>query len=139
MKKYHSKFGWEILMFLLILGALTCLPGILREGISMGFYVLIFIWLSVIGFYLWISFRVVYIIDGEILIIKSPPFYENIIDINNVISVGNTKVLLSSPAPSFDRIELKYGKTGSVIVSPQHKKEFVEHLKRINPKIIDDL
>ncbi|MBW7871619.1 MAG: PH domain-containing protein, partial [Flavobacteriia bacterium] len=46
-------------------------------------------------------------------------------------------IILSSPAPSFDRIIVKYGKFDEIILSPKDKFKFTKDLKQINPDIVD--
>lgn len=57
------------------------------------------------------------------------------IDISSIKSVEKTNSIISSPAPSFDRIELKYDKWESVIISPKDKRGFIDALLKINPGI----
>ena len=47
--------------------------------------------------------------------------------------------MISSPAASFDRIEITYGKFEEIIISPKHKLKFYEDLQKINPNIINNL
>jgi hypothetical protein len=42
---------------------------------------------------------------------------------------------VSSPALSLDRLQLSYGKSKSIIVSPKNKSAFVDHLQQVNPNI----
>tara|TARA_R110001592_G_scaffold69669_1_gene213801 strand:+ start:1031 stop:1270 length:240 start_codon:yes stop_codon:yes gene_type:complete len=47
--------------------------------------------------------------------------------------------IISSPAASFDRIEIKYGKFEELIISPKNKFEFAEHLTKLNQKIKNNI
>ncbi len=42
---------------------------------------------------------------------------------------------MSSPACSFDRIEVKYGKYEGVIISPENRKAFIDEVLKVNPKV----
>jgi hypothetical protein len=57
------------------------------------------------------------------------------VDINSISKIQRSNSFLSSPATSFDRIEIIYNKFESLIISPAEKQSFVETLKQINPKI----
>ena len=46
---------------------------------------------------------------------------------------------ISSPAASFDRIEITYAKFEEIKISPKYKTKFVEDLQKINPEIINKL
>ena len=86
-------------------------------------------------FTLYIFLNTKYIIVGDILKIRTGFIYKKDIDIKRIKSISGTKSLISSPAASFDRIELKYDTYGSIIVSPKEKKSFAKELKNINPNI----
>lgn len=53
--------------------------------------------------------------------------------------VSKSSSIISSPAASFDRIEITYGKFDELIISPRHKTKFVKDLKKINPNLINKL
>ena len=53
--------------------------------------------------------------------------------------VSKSSNFISSPAASFDRIEITYAKFEEIIISPKNKTKFIEDLQKINPKIINNL
>lgn len=57
------------------------------------------------------------------------------VNIDKIVSLKNTRTLLSAPAASIDRLEVKYGRCQSVVISPKDKQEFIAHLRRLNPEI----
>jgi hypothetical protein len=61
------------------------------------------------------------------------------IDINEIRAISKTKSIMSSPAPSFDRIELKYGEFNEVIISPKNKFQFAKDLTKINQNIKNEI
>jgi hypothetical protein len=61
------------------------------------------------------------------------------VEIADIKSIERTRNPISSPAASMDRIELKYGKWNTVIISPKDKKELLNAFLAINPKITVDL
>ncbi|MPQ48784.1 hypothetical protein GCQ56_17415 [Marinifilum sp. N1E240] len=130
MIKYHSKIGTGILIFLIgILGGLTVITiyyeawlGVVIIG-SVGVF---------IG-YIFSSTQ--YIIHDQILNIKSG-FVVNIsIQISAIKSVTKSRNPISSPANSFDRIEIRYNKYDTILISPRNQKVFIQDLKEANPSI----
>jgi hypothetical protein len=57
------------------------------------------------------------------------------IDIHQIKRIEETNSPLSSPAASFDRIEITYNKFDSVIISPKEKLGFIQDILQINPSI----
>jgi hypothetical protein len=131
-----------------------------KSKIAYGFLLLIFLFvISIIGFEIFYSesiksilvpsgilllalffishlfFSTKYMIIGDVLKIQSGFIYRKNFDINKITTILKTKTLISSPAASFDRIELKYGKYDSVVISPKEKTAFIEELIKVNPSI----
>ena len=73
------------------------------------------------------------------LIIKCGFFTYKPIAINDISEISKSSNIISSPAPSFDRIEIKYGKFNEIIISPKNKFEFAKHLTSLNQKIKNNL
>ena len=67
--------------------------------------------------------------------IKCGFIYNKDLDIEKIISISKTNNPISAPAASLDRIELRYGEFGSVIISPKDEIAFVKDLTIINPNI----
>lgn len=72
--------------------------------------------------------------DGS-LKVRCGFFVNLLVDINTIRKIETTKSILSSPALSFDRLEVFYNKFDSVIISPKNKEEFIAQLQNINPAI----
>lgn len=88
-------------------------------------------------FALHLFFGTNYTIQNGLLKIRSGLFSFKPIEISQIKEVSKTRILLSSPAPSFDRILIKYGKFDEIIISPKDKFQFAKDLCRINPEIKD--
>ncbi|WP_414707152.1 PH domain-containing protein [Salegentibacter sp.] len=73
--------------------------------------------------------RTGYIIEKNLLKIKYGLFSYKPIDIKRIEEVSKTGSTISSPAPSFDRIEIKYGKSEIIIISPKDKMNFAQGFK----------
>ncbi len=134
-KTYPAKVSYGLLVFVFLLFYGPLVPALIKYGFdfstaaAIGFLTLIY------AFVLHLFLKTEYIIDRKFLKIKQGIFSFKPIDIGTIKEVSNTKSLISSPAPSFDRITIKYGKYNEVIISPEDKKVFVNDLLKINPGI----
>lgn len=95
-----------------------------------GLIILIVVALFIV--HVFISIR--YFVSETELIIKSAFGKKIKVTIDSIKKIKETNNPISSPANSLDRLEIFYGKQ-SVIISPQQKTEFINHLIAINPKI----
>jgi len=140
MKTYKSKFGFEIMIFLtLLFGGIIVFMTYQREPseaiVSVGG-----IFLLVYGLFLYLNFSTEYTItETGILKVKCGFLYHKHFDINKIKSVARTGNLISSPAPSLDRIELIYDKFDVIVISPKNKNGFARELTKVNPKIENKL
>lgn len=75
-----------------------------------------------------------YIIEGSILRVKSGFFINEKLSIKDISRIKETNNIMSAPAFSLDRLEIKYGRK-SIIISPVKKSEFIKQLMAVNPKI----
>ncbi|MGB3454711.1 MAG: PH domain-containing protein [Moheibacter sp.] len=138
-KKYPSKvsYGLLIFIFLIFFGPLIWdFVNGRTEGKSIG--LLIFMSL-VFLFIVHLFFGTNYTIQNGLLKIRSGLFSFKPIEISQIKEVSKTRILLSSPAPSFDRILIKYGKFDEIIISPKDKFQFAKDLCQINPEIKDKI
>ena len=140
MKTYKSKFGFEIMIFLtLLFGGIIAFMTYQREPfeaiLSVGG---IFLLVNIL--FLYLNFSTEYTItETGILKVKCGFFYNKDFDINKIKSIANTGNLMSSPAPSLDRIELTYGTFDIIVISPKDKNKFARELTKVNPKIENKL
>ncbi len=134
-KKYSSKVSYGLLAFVFLVFYGPLFPILIRGEWSggvigtIGFLTLIF------GFVLHLFFKTQYTISKNNLEIKCGVFSYNPIDIEEIKEISNTKSIVSSPAPSFDRIKIKYGKFEEIIISPKDKQNFISELIKINSNI----
>lgn len=138
-RKYPSKvsYGLLIFIFLIFYGSLipTLINGELNGKVigSIGILSLIFV------FILHLFFGTNYTIDNNKLKIKCGLFSYKPIEIDEIKEVSKTNNIIASPAPSFDRIEIKYGIFNEIIISPKDKENFVNDLLKINPNIKNNI
>ena len=129
MKRYNSKIGIGLVLFIsIILLGVSIIMIIYRTWIGL----LIIAIVSVFVIHLFMM--TYYIISGNDLIIKCGILYKTTIKIDRIKKLIETNNPLSSPATSLDRIAV-HSDNNFVLVSPKDKKDFINHLKAINPKI----
>lgn len=71
--------------------------------------------------------------DGRLDVVCG--FLPSRFDVKNAVSVRPTRSILSAPATSLDRLEVKFKKGQPLVVSPRDKQGFVAALKAVNPGI----
>ena len=136
---YYSKVSYTLLIiiFLVFFGPLVSL--FYGNGFD-GKTILIFLTMVVLyGLILHLFFNTTYKIEKEKLHIKCGFFKYKPLTIKEMKKVSKSSNIISSPAASFDRIEITYGKFEELIISPKHKTKFVEDLQKVNPEIINNL
>lgn len=130
MKTYKSKIGLELIIPLFLIFSWS-----LFELVSKKAWSGILIMLLPIVFILYTILSINYKIEKETLNIKCTFLLNVNIEIKSIRKITETYNPLSSPAASIDRLEIIYNKFDSVIISPKHKKEFIQNLLEINPNI----
>ena len=88
---------------------------------------LISIWLIAvgIGLPLWLLYTTQYVVKDEVLKIQSGPFKWTI-PITSISQVVETTNPRSSPALSLRRLEITYGESKTIMVSPKDREGFLE-------------
>lgn len=131
MKIYKSKIGYLILLIFIFFIGFTifsmALKGFVWTIFLVNSFVLIFLFNS--------TFNTKYIINKKILSIKGGLLYKMKIDISSIKKIEESRSLLSSPAPSLDRLEILYNKYDSILISPKEKEDFINEILKINPDV----
>lgn len=130
MEKFKSKTDLWLILFLVVTLGGSALAMLYNRSWA-AFFVLFF----TIAFVVHMFLTTYYIIDKEKLFIRSGFLVYISIEIKNIKKISETFNVMSSPALSLDRLEIVYGKSYSVLISPKNKKEFFEVLKSINPEV----
>lgn len=138
-KKYPSKVSYGLMIFIFMIFFAPFVFHIIDEGFSELVSVVLVFLIILYGFILYLFFQTVYIIENSQLKIKFGFFSFKPIDIMDIKEISKTSNIISSPAPSFDRIEIKYADFGSVIISPKDKISFSKDLVLLNPEIKNHL
>lgn len=138
-KKYRSKVSYVLLIFVFLVFYGPLLP-ILMQGELNGKVIWTIGLLSLVfAFVLHMFLKTEYIIDNSVLKIKCGLFTSKPIEIKNIKEVSKTNSIISAPAPSFDRIKIKYGKFNEIIISPKNKIDFANDLIKTNSNIKNNI
>jgi len=86
-------------------------------------------------FVVWLFRSTDYTITASDLMVRSGPFRWNV-PLTDIHGIRPTRSFLSAPALSLDRIEVLYGKYGSVIISPEDRRGFLLELRERLPSMI---
>lgn len=88
-----------------------------------------------IAFLAYLFLTTYYVIDGNMLRIKSGFLINKNIDIDSIRTITESNNPIGAPAASLDRLEICFNKNGSILISPNNKSGFIEEITRINPQI----
>lgn len=138
-KKYSSKVSYVLLTFIFLIFFGPLIPNLVGVEFSGNLITSITFLSLTFVFVLYLFFGTTYTIDKEELIIKCGPFSYQPIEITKIKEISKTNNIISSPAPSFDRIEITYGVFDKIIISPKDKMTFVNDLIKINPSIKNNI
>ena len=130
-KRYHSKIGLGIVVFIVAVIGLTLLP-LLFSGAWFGVGLI----LPLAGFIVHLFATTHYTISGNSLVINSGFLFKKRIQIDQIEQIRSSRSLISSPACSLDRTEIKYSHSKTILLSPKDQSGFVNHLKSINGQIV---
>ncbi len=136
-KTYKSKISYPLLLFVF---GVFFIPFFVGEKNNIFGYKTLLILLFLVlcfGYVSYTFFNTKYTIKGDFLYIKSGFFKYKPINIKTITKLQKTSNIISSPAMSFDRIEIKYGKFDEIIISPKDKVGFAKDLTTINPNIMN--
>ena len=134
--KFYSKKDWwmTLIIFGTVAMSVAAVIPLFFEDFNVGSVFIFF----VIGLTVWlvldIYFRTYYLVEEDIVRVVSGPFRWKV-PISEITSIRATKSILSSPALSMNRLELKYGKYKYIIISPEDKHGFVEEIVKRNDKV----
>lgn len=117
---------WLVIGFVVITIVLSGLP-VLNAGSIFGILYFVLVASIGVGLPIWLAFSTVYQITSDTLHIRSGPFSWTI-PLAAITSVERSHSLVSSPALSLDRLEICYGISRTILVSPKDKVSFIEAL-----------
>ncbi len=130
-KVYKSGISyWLLSIIMLVLSTVSVL--LYLDGVP---WIALLLILALFLFILQLFVNTYYVIEKEMLKIRSGFLYKLDLDIQQIIRIEETSSPLSSPAASFERLEIIYNKFDSVIISPKEKQLFIQDILQINPSI----
>lgn len=129
-QKFPSKIDWFFPIGINIILLVVC--AILIYG-NAGWACFTILPIQLFILHLFLTTR--YDIDSENLYIKSGFLYNSSIPISQIKSIKKSNSILSSPAASMDRIEIRYNKFDYVLISPADKNGFIKAILEIKPEI----
>jgi hypothetical protein len=138
-KTYPSKISYGLLVFIFLVFFGPLIPDLTQGQLKVNMIAIIGFLSLVYAFILHLFFKTEYTIDEKKLKIKCGLFSYKPIEIDKIKDISKTKSIISSPAPSFDRIAIKYGKFDEIIISPKDRLDFVAVLTKINPNINNNI
>ena len=127
---YRSKIG----------ATMVCIPLVVIGGVAL-LMAMQEMWIGLIPLFLASAYIVhlfmntYYVIEGQKLRINCGLFFSETIEITSIKRITPTRLMMSAPAVSLDRLEIFYNKFDSVLISPKGKEDFLQQLSQINPKI----
>ena len=133
---FHSKKDWwmTLIIFGTVAMSIAAIIPLFFVELNVGTIITTF----VIGLTVWlvlaIYFKTYYSVEEEVVRVVSGPFRWKI-PINEITSIRQTKSILSSPALSMDRLEVKYGRYQYIIISPEDKHGFANEIVKRNSKV----
>ena len=128
-------FPSKVDKFIPLLFWVTSIPAVVI-GFREKDLVIFAIMLGALGLIMYLLYDTNYIITNGNLKVHSGFIVNKNIPIAEIKSIKKTDSILSAPAASLtDRIEVFYGNSKSIVISPKDRKQFVDELLRQNPEI----
>jgi hypothetical protein len=124
--KFKSAVDWWYYLVILAAAAVVLLavvPPVRSGDLSMVFGAATII-LS-LGIPIWLLLSTSYRVEAKTLLIRSGPFSWTIA-LDEVQSIKPSRSVLSSPALSLNRLEIRYGRGRRILVSPADRDAFIE-------------
>jgi hypothetical protein len=138
-KKYSSKVSYGLLTVVFIVFFSPLILNLIKSGINLNLTLISLFLIIIFGLITHMFLKTEYTIEENKLKIKCGFFTYKPIEINEIKEITKSSNIISSPAPSFDRIEIKYGKFEEMIISPKDKFEFAKYLTSLNPNIKNNI
>lgn len=126
---FKSKRDWWLGW---IIWLVVALPPVML--IKSGEYLYLPVCIPVALFVCWIWFRTGYTVTEKELEIKSG-FIQFKIPLEEIIRIRKSNSPFSSPALSLDRLEIRYGNSKKVLISPENKESFIKAIRKRNQDV----
>lgn len=130
-KVYKSKIGLELAIPITLAFVIPIIYGLTQKQTMIAIVMLIIAYTFIAHLFLTTK----YTVHNHTLIVSCSFLYKKVIDINTIQKIIETNNPLSSAATSLERLEIKFNRRQSILISPKLKKEFVANMVAINPTI----
>lgn len=130
MERFASKRdGWLTGLMVIALGSALVAVGVslLSPDRPAGLWGVFGILLAATAFVAWLWTTTEYLLDERELLVRAGPFRWRI-PVAEIREVKPTRNPLSSPALSLDRLEIRYGQRGFLLISPEDRERFFRSL-----------
>ena len=134
-KKYKAKVSYVLVLFVLLVFLMPVISILNKRNLNSETSTTLVILFVILAFIMHLFFKTEYTIENGKLKIKCGFISFKPIEISQIKRISKTRSILSSPAPSFDRIKIEYGKFGEIIISPKDKVNFAKDLTELNSNI----
>lgn len=128
---FRSKISIGLALFIFSIPTAILLFFIVQK-MWLGGVLLLPVFILILNLY----FRTWYKVSDGKLHIRSGMFFDLTLYIESVTHITKTGNIMASPALSLDRLEVKYGKSSMVLISPVDRDRFIKNLLEYNPNII---
>lgn len=99
-------------------------------------YIINIVLVAVMVFVFFAIFNIRYEVSEDTLFVRSFILLSYTIPVADIREIRASSSWLASPAASLDRLEIRYGKRRTILLSPVDKQGFVDCLIGVNPNIV---
>lgn len=132
MQIFKSKIDYWLVGTMYLMTLIPTIPALLFAFS----WILIVLVVILLAFASALIFNTKYIIENETLSIKCGFLPIEKYNIQHIRSIQTTNTIISAPATSLDRIEIRFDDRKTAVISPLDKHGFIECVCRINPAIV---
>lgn len=132
MEIFKSKIDYWLVGTMYLMVLIPTIPALILAFS----WILVFLVVILLAFASLLGFNTKYIIDNDTLIIRCGILPIEKYSIQQIHSIQNTNSIISAPATSLDRIEIRLANRQAVVISPQDKQGFIECVCKVNPAIV---
>lgn len=138
-KTYTSQVDLWLLLVLLACMTAVVYSGyhLVRNGGGLSHWLISLFNLALgAGLPLWLLLGTRYTLTREQLLVRSA-FLRWQIPLADITQVSASRSLASGPALSLNRLAIRYGRYREILVSPKHRREFLQHLDELGVKGVE--
>ena len=133
---YKSKKDTWLMMVIYgsVLAALAASVTLVVSGSPADLLIAVSLFAAGVIFPIWLVRTTYYVLDDQQLIVRSGPFRWSIL-LARIDSVKRSRNILSSPALSLDRVQIRYDHFRFVLISPEDRDRFLAELENRRSRV----